>query len=87
LAAGREDHPLFFDFESELKEITSSPERALKDLIARDPVKYQKTKFRAFLGYSKKECDRMTMQDFLDACVILEDVIKVWHAPYLDHNQ
>lgn len=42
--------------------------------------------FRAFLGLTKKECKNMTMGEFLDYTVVLDDVLRIWHAPFMDHN-
>lgn len=38
--------------------------------------------FRAFLGLTKKEVDKMTIGDYLDNVVMLKEVLKLWHAPF-----
>jgi len=48
---------------------------------------YKKTLFRAFLGYTKKEVKKMTIQQYIDSSIILEEVLKLWHAPYMEHDQ
>ena len=83
----REIHPFFVQFESEVKEINEQPDLAKGNLIARNPVLYKKTLFRAFLNYSKKECDKMTLDEYLNNVIILEDVLKLWHAPFLHHDE
>ena len=81
-----EIYPLFFDIEHEIEAVNVNKEEAITNLIARDPVLYKKTLFRAFLNYSKKETDKMTIQEYIDNTIILEDVLKLWHAPFIDHN-
>jgi len=56
-------------------------------MIARDPVKYKKTMFRAFLNYTKKEVDQMTIREYIDSTIILNEVLKIWHAPYIKHDE
>jgi hypothetical protein len=82
-----EIHPFFVQFECEVKEINEQPDLALTNLIARNPVMYKKTLFRAFLNYSKKECDKMTLTEYLNSNVILESVLKIWHSPFIDHTE
>jgi len=82
-----EIHPFFVQFESEVKEINEQPDLAKNKLIARNPVMYKKTLFRAFLNYSQKECKKMTLDEYLANVVILEDVLKLWHAPFMNHEE
>jgi hypothetical protein len=56
----------------------------LDRLIARDPILYNKILFRAFLHYSKKEVDRMTIQEYIDGVVMLKDVLEKIHAPFMN---
>lgn len=83
---GNKDYPFFSDFDNEIKKITQQPIVAKDELIARNAVFYKKTLFRAFLHLEKKECDRMTLQEYMDYSIMLEEVLKLIHAPYLDHN-
>jgi hypothetical protein len=76
--------PFFFEFDEKIKVINNSLEKATDELIARDPVLYKKGMFRAFLNYSKKEVDKMTMQEYLDSTVMLDQVLRLWHAPYIN---
>jgi len=78
----RENRPLFFSIEEDLNEINDQPDKAKDKLIARDPVLYQKTMFRAFLGYSKNEVDELTISDYMDNVIMLREVLKLWHAPF-----
>jgi hypothetical protein len=55
-------------------------------LIARDPVFYKKTLFRAFLHYSKNELEEMTVEEYMDNVIMLDEVLKLIHAPYLNHE-
>jgi len=51
-------------------------------LLARDPVFYQKTCFRAFLNLSREEVETMTLQEYSDYTIMLKEVLKLWHAPF-----
>lgn len=42
--------------------------------------------FRAFLNYSGKEIENMGIQEFMDCTVVLDRVLKLWHAPFHDHG-
>jgi hypothetical protein len=74
--------PFFFDFNRDQKRINERPEDAKKELLARDPVLYQKTCFRAFLNLGPKEIKKMTLQEYMDYTVMLSEVLKLWHAPF-----
>ena len=50
--------------------------------MAQNYVKYQKALFCAFLGYSHKETEMMTAEDYIDNTLILRSVLKLWHAPF-----
>jgi len=43
--------------------------------------------FRAFLHLTKKECDDMLYQDYLDYQIMLVETWKKIHAPYMNDNQ
>lgn len=86
MAAEGKNSPFFSAVNEDLDNNAESPDRALEELIAREPVLYKKTLFRAFLGYSSKECDKMTIQNYMDSSVILQSVLKLWHAPFMKHN-
>jgi hypothetical protein len=51
-------------------------------LIARNPVFYKKTMFRAFLNLSQSECDNMSVSEYMDYAIMLKEVLKLWHAPF-----
>lgn len=74
--------PFFSDVQAELKIINDRPDEAKDALIARDPVLYHKTMFRAFLGKSKKDTDEMSISEYLDDIILLKEVLKLWHAPF-----
>lgn len=78
--------PFFSELDAEIREISISPVVAKDKLIARNAVFYKKTLFRAFLHLEKRECDEMTMQEYIDYCIMLEEVLKLVHAPFLEHN-
>lgn len=42
--------------------------------------------FRAFLHLSKEECDNMCMGEYLDYCVVLDEALKLLHAPFMPHD-
>lgn len=42
--------------------------------------------FRAFLGYSEKELKRMTIDEFINCSIMLDRVLKLWHAPYIEND-
>lgn len=63
-----------------------SPDRALEEYAAREPVKYKMTLFRAFLGRTPEECSTMSAQDFNDDSIMLVQVLKMWHAPFQKHD-
>lgn len=74
--------PFFCTIGQDLKIINKSPDEAIKNLIARDDVFYNKTLFRAFLHLSKEECDAMTLQEYLDYLLMFRETMKLFHAPY-----
>ena len=78
----REGYPFFCSIESELEEINYSHETAKTKLIARNAVFYNKTMFRAFLMYSGKELEDMTLQEYMDCQIMLPEVLKIIHAPF-----
>lgn len=86
MAIERKATSFFFNIEDDLKEIDKSPDTALKKLIARDPVFYQKTMFRAFLHYSGKELEEMSIQEYMDCCILLPEALKILHAPYINKD-
>lgn len=60
---------------------------ACANYIAREPVKYKKGLFRAFLNLTREECDEMTWQEYMDNAAVLENVLKMWHAPFMKHDE
>lgn len=38
--------------------------------------------FRAFLNYSGKEVEEMTIDEYMDNAIMLTEVLKIWHAPF-----
>lgn len=74
--------PFFFSVQTDLAEINNQPDKAKDKLIAREPVFYQKTMFRAFLGYSGTEIEEMTLGEYMDNVIMLREVLKLWHAPF-----
>ena len=59
----------------------------MKELIARDPVKYHKRLFRAFLGLGRKEVEEMNYDDYNENVIMLREVLRLQHAPFLNHDQ
>ena len=80
------DNAFFFEVEAQFDLIINEPEEAKNKLIARDPVLYKKTMFRAFLGLTKQDTEEMGIGDYLDHSIMLSEVLKLWHAPYMDHS-
>lgn len=133
-------YTFFFKIQSELKLVWDNPDKAKDNLIARDPVFYQKTLFRAFLHnelthdkkveflvekkklkaeevneylniksengfefikkerylfysiyYFRKETidkeDNMTYQQYTDYQIMLKQVLRLIHAPYLNQGE
>lgn len=78
--------PFFRDFDAEIIEIDRNQDAARNKLIARNAVFYKKTMFGAFLRLSSKEKEEMTMQEYLDYCVIFKDAIRIIHLPYINDN-
>ena len=78
----RKSNPFFCAIESELEEINYSHDTAKRKLIARNAVFYNKTMFRAFLMYSGKELDEMSLQEYMDCQIMLPEVLKIIHAPF-----
>ena len=78
--------PFFVQFEDDIKFINEQPDKAVEELIARNPVFYKKTLFRAFLHYSGKELEEMSMDEYRDCDIMLNQVLKLIHAPYINHE-
>lgn len=78
-----ESPPFFQSVQHDFKIITDTPDLAKNDLITRNPVFYKKTMFRAFLHYGREEVEFMTLQEYMDACIMLDEVLKIIHAPYI----
>lgn len=85
---GREIGPLFFEFNQQFELIGIEKERDKEEqnLIARNPVFYKKTLFRAFLNYSGKELEEMGLDEYFDCCIMLDKVLQIMHAPFIDKN-
>lgn len=79
--------PFFLQIENDIKFINDQPEEAVKALIARKPILFQKSLFRAFLHLTKEECDNMGADEYLDNLIMLKKVLELIHDHYLDHNQ
>lgn len=82
----RKNYPFFFGINERLKLVNENQEEAKNELIARNPVFFNKTLFRAFLNYSKKEIDEMSIDEYIDAQVMLKEYLKILHAPYIDNK-
>jgi len=87
LAVIRKVQTFFFENASRIKLIDEQHEEAVKELIARDPVKYHKRLFRAFLGLGRKEVEDMSFDEYNDNVIMLRETLKLLHAPYLTHNE
>lgn len=77
-----EVRPFFSEVQNDLAVINNRPDEAKEKLIARNPVLYNKTMFRAFLGLSEKEVRQMTISEYMDNVIMLKEVLKLWHAPF-----
>ena len=75
--------PFFQKFIDELTFINDQPEVACKDLVARDPVFFNKTLFRAFLFLTKKEIENMSLTDYKNYCIMLKKTLEL-HHPSID---
>lgn len=78
--------PLFFCFNEDLKAINDNIDAAKDKLLERNPIFYNKLMFRSFLNYSGEELENMGIEEYLDCTVVLGEVLKMWHAPYLKHD-
>jgi len=87
LDAAKPFYTFFFKIQSEVKLIWDNPDKAKENLIARDPVFYQKTLFRAFLHLDKEETENMTYQQYMDYQIMLKECLKLLHAPYLNSGE
>lgn len=38
---------------------------------------------RAFLGYTEREVEDLTPRKFLDSVIVLDEVLRLHHAPFL----
>jgi hypothetical protein len=83
------DHvlPFFFQIDGEHDEIKNSPDRAVEELAARNPVFYYETLFRAVLGYSEEKINRMSAREFTDSRIMVNFLFKWWHAPYINEKE
>jgi hypothetical protein len=79
----REVLPFFQKFQIELSVINDQPETACNNLVARNPVFFQKSLFRAFLHLTKEECDKMTLTEYMDYTVMLKKTLELIHAPFM----
>jgi hypothetical protein len=86
MACRREIPSFFFNIQSRLRDVTEDSDKALNKLIARAPTKYKLTLFRAFLNLSKEECENMSIGEYIDNCIILDNVLHILHAPFLTHD-
>jgi len=66
--------------------LNNEPEKAKDNLIARDPVFFQKSMFRAFLHYNTEDLENMSIDEYMKCSIILKEYLKILHAPYMDHN-
>lgn len=71
-------YPFFSKVEDRLVEIAKRPEDYIKELLARNPVFYNRTMFRAFLGLNTKDMTAMTAGEYVDYCLMLNHVIHMW---------
>lgn len=55
-------------------------------MITRNAVFYKKTLFRAFLLLTRDEIENMSMQEYMDYDIMLDEVLRFMHAPYLPHD-
>lgn len=79
-----ENKPFFFSFNTEIREAGENHKSATIDLIARNPMFYKKTLFRAFLNITKDECDDMMQfgQEYIDYSIMLDEYLLLLHAPF-----
>lgn len=86
MAVKGKNQPFFFSINTEITENNKAHQQAKDKLIARDPVFYKKTMFRAFLQLTKEECDNMDWQEYLDYSIMLEQYLLLLHAPFQRQN-
>lgn len=36
---------------------------------------------------SKQEVQDLTLGEYFDYCVVLDSVLKLWHAPFMPHDE
>ena len=83
MGAGRENSPFFSEFARDLNRANKDEERAVTELLARNPMFYQTSMFRAFLHYGDEKIDNLGYDEFIDSSIMLKEVLKVFHAPYI----
>lgn len=82
----RKIYPFFFGINEELRIVVEDHERAKNALMARNPVLYNKTMFRAFLNLTKEEVDEMSIDDYMNNVILLNEYLKLLHAPYIQNK-
>lgn len=83
MAVSGGNSPFFSQFAYDLDEAITAPAAAVEKLIARNPLLFQVTMFRAFLRLPEDKIDNMGYDDFIDYTIMLKEVLKVVHAPYI----
>ena len=38
--------------------------------------------FRAFLNYTRDDCEQMSISEYIDSIIMLKEVLKLIHAPF-----
>jgi hypothetical protein len=42
--------------------------------------------FTAFLGYSRKQVEEMSIDEYLKCMVMLPEILKLWHTPFQNNE-
>lgn len=81
-----EVRPFFHIFFDELSIVNDRPDEAAQNLISSDPLFYNMSMFRAFLHLTSDDIENMSIDDYLKYSAILKDVLRIIHAPFLNHD-
>lgn len=78
-----EVHPFFSQFISDLNNVNENFEKEKERLIKEKPIFYKLKMFRAFNLITEREESEMTPDLYLDLTIVLQEVLLLWHAPFL----
>lgn len=77
-------NPFFFEVFNRLEKVINNESEELENLQNSDPVFYNISLFRAFLNYSERECEEMSINKYINSIIVLHEVLRLHHAPFLN---